>query len=96
MKIGGVPNDAYNVLSMLRDEGAKRSFFIQLKTHAMMSQGIRVKDMPLETFKLKENADLSNPLNTALRLIEYTWYLDNMDLENAKSPLILLGPILIK
>ena len=85
MKIGGVPNDAHNILSIIKDEEAKRGFYIQLKTHELQSQGTRIKDMPLETFKLKENADLSNPLNTALRLIEYTWYLDNMDLENAKK-----------
>ncbi|NLV88010.1 MAG: DUF1385 domain-containing protein [Tissierellia bacterium] len=83
--IGGVPNDAHNVFSIIKDEEAKRSFFIQLKTHALQSQGVRIKDMALDTFKLKEDSNLANPLNTAQRLLEYTWYLDNMDLENAKK-----------
>lgn len=83
--IGGVPNDAHNILSIIKDKGAKESFFIQLKVHALQSQGLRLKDMPIETFKLEEDADLSKPLNTALRLIEYNWYLDNLDLENAKK-----------
>lgn len=41
--------------------------------------------MPLEIFKLKENVDLSNPLNTAIRLMEYYWYLENMNFNGAKQ-----------
>lgn len=87
LKIGGVPNDAYNILSIIRDKKALKSFYLQLKTHALQSQGIRIKDMPLETIILDEKADLSNPLYTAQKLIEYNWYLDNLDIENAKKTL---------
>ena len=85
MRLGGVPNDAYNVFSMLKDEEAKRGFYVQLKVNGLLSLGIRIKDMPLETFELKEDSDLYNPLITAVRLMEYSWYLDNMELENAKK-----------
>lgn len=85
MKIGGIPNDAYNVLSMLKDEEARNGFYLQLRVNGLQSLGTRIKEMPLEMFKLKENSDLCNPMNTAARLIEYTWYLDNMDLESAKQ-----------
>lgn len=92
MKIGGIANDAYNVLSIFRDDEARRGFYLQLKIHGLQSQGIRIKDMPLESFKLKEDSDLSNPLNTAIRLMEYNWYLDNMDLEGAKKSIDSLMP----
>lgn len=85
MKIGGVPNDAYNVLSMLKDEEARSGFYVQLRVNGLLSLGTRIKDMPLEMFKLKEDSDLCNPLNTAVRLMEYSWHLDNMDLESAKQ-----------
>ncbi|MBU5438426.1 M50 family metallopeptidase [Tissierella sp. MSJ-40] len=85
MKLGGVPNDAYNVLSMIRDEEAKRGFYIQLRVNGLQSLGTRIKDMPIETFKLKEGSDLCNPLNTAIVLMEYNWHLDNMDLDSAKQ-----------
>ncbi|MBU3158229.1 hypothetical protein KPL37_00385 [Clostridium frigoris] len=85
IKFLGVPNDAYNVLSMLKNKEARNAFYVQLRVNGLQSQGIRIKDMPLETFKLKENVDLCNPLNTAIRLIEYNWYLDNMDFNGAKQ-----------
>lgn len=92
MKIGGVPNDAYNVLSIFRDEEARKGFYVQLKVHGLQSQGIRIKDMPYENFTLRDDSDLSNPLNTAMRLMEYNWHLDNMDLENAKRSIDSLIP----
>ncbi|MBU3144501.1 site-2 protease family protein [Clostridium sp. CF012] len=85
MKFSGIPNDAYNVLSMLKDQEARSSFYVQLRVNGMQSLGTRIKDMPLEMFKLKENSDLCNPLNTAVRLIEYNWHLDNMDFDSAKQ-----------
>lgn len=85
MKISGVPNDGYNVLSMLKDEESRKGFYAQLKANGLQSLGTRIKEMPLEMFKLKDGADLSNPLNTGSRLLEYGWHLDNMDFENAKQ-----------
>ena len=85
MKLTGVPNDAYNVFSMLKNEEARSSFYVQLRVYGLQSLGTRIKDMPLQMFKLKENSDLCNPLNTSVRLMEYNWHLDNMDLESAKQ-----------
>jgi hypothetical protein len=87
MKLSGVPNDAYNVFSMVRDEEAKRGFYIQLKVNGLLTLGERLKDIPYETFKLKGNTDITNPLNTSVRLLEYGWHLDNMDFESAKQTL---------
>lgn len=92
MKIGGIANDAYNILSMSKDEEARKGFYLQLRVNGLQSQGIRIKDMPLEDFILKDDADLSNPLNTALKLIEYSWYLDHMDLENGRKAIDSLMP----
>lgn len=85
LKIGGVANDGYNVLSMYRDEEARMGFHLQLKVNGLLSQGTRLKDMPLDYFKLEDGADLSNPLNTSTGLIRYYWYLDNLDLEMARK-----------
>lgn len=87
LKIGGISNDGHNVVSMLKDKGAKRGFFLQLKVNGLQHQGIRIKDLPLEWFTLKEKADITKPLNTSIRLIEHTWHLDNGDLESAKKVL---------
>lgn len=85
LKIGGISNDGYNVLSMLKDENARTGFYFQLKTNGLQSQGLRIKDMPIETFELEDGADYVNPLNTSMGLLRYYWYLDNMDIEMARK-----------
>lgn len=96
MKVGGIPNDGHNMLSMTKRYEDRKNFHIQLTTHGLMSQGMRIKDIPLETFALNRYADLSNPLTTYIKLIEYDWYLDNMEFEKAKSNLISFYPYMNK
>lgn len=96
LKIGGIANDAYNVLSMLKDEEARKGFYLQLNIHGLQTQGTRIKDIPLEMFKLSENTDLCNPLNTAIKLMEYNYHLDNMDFDTAKQCIDSLVPYLDK
>jgi hypothetical protein len=96
MKLSGVPNDAYNVFSMLKDEEAKKSFYVALKVNGLLTLGERIKDIPFETFSLEEDSDLCNPLNTAIRLMEYSWHIDNMDFESAKQCIDSLIPYIDK
>ena len=58
MKIGGISNDGYNTISISRDKFIKYCFYIQLKVNGLLSKGMRVKDMPIEWFNVKEGADL--------------------------------------
>ena len=83
-KIGGVANDAYNVMSIFEDEEARKGFYLQLRVNGLMSKGMRIKDMDHSLFQLQENSDITNPLNTGIKLMEYNWYLDNMDFESAR------------
>ena len=92
MKIGGIANDAYNLLSMIKNPETRQGFYIQLRVNGLQSQGMRIKDMPLDTFKTSDNADLSNPLNTSLKLMEFNWYLDNMDFQMGQETLDSLLP----
>lgn len=85
LKIGGIVNDAYNVISMLKDEEAKRGFYLQLKVNGLQSQGMRIKDMDFSLFELQPGSDISNPLNTSIRLMEFNWHLDNMDFDSARK-----------
>ncbi|MBC9825702.1 site-2 protease family protein [Carnobacterium inhibens] len=87
MKIGGMPNDGYNLLSILKEEENKKAFFIQLKVNALMTEGSRLKDIPLENIQLKGNPQFSNLLAISVYLLEYNWYLDNLKLGIAKQKL---------
>lgn len=84
LKVGGVANDGYNVLSMLKDEYARYGFYAQLKTYALLTKGYRMKDIPFKDIECKEGVDLSNPLVASLKLLEHSWYLDNMHFNKAQ------------
>ncbi|MGG7177467.1 M50 family metallopeptidase [Clostridium paraputrificum] len=85
MKVGGIPNDGYNALSIGKSDIIKYSFYIQLKINGLMYKGKRIKDMPIQWFQLKEGADYNNPLITPVKCIEAAYYHDKLDFDNAKK-----------
>lgn len=85
MKVSGLSNDGYNILSISRDDFIKRCFYIQLKVNGLIYKGIRVKDMPFEWFKIEENADLNNSIITSIKILEANYYHDKLEFEKAKE-----------
>lgn len=84
MKFGGIANDGYNIVSISKDDFMKYCFYIQLKVNGLLSKGMRMKDMPIEWFYLRDKADLNNPLVTALKIMEGNYYYDNLNFEEAQ------------
>lgn len=85
MKIGGISNDGYNILSILKNSTMKYCFYIQLKVHGLLSKGMRIKDMPLEWFEIDKKSDFSNPLICSIKCIEASYYHDRLEFDKAKS-----------
>lgn len=85
MKISGVVNDGYNVMSIINNKIMKYCFYIQLKVNGLMSRGMRVKDMPLKWFQIDEKSDFSNPLVTSIKCIEANYYHDKLEFDKAKE-----------
>lgn len=87
MKIGGMANDGHNVISMIKDKDARDSFYIQLKVNGLLTEGIRMKDIPYEDIKLPEGVDYRNPINFSRIFLAYNYHLDKMDFEKAREVL---------
>lgn len=85
MQVGGVGNDGYNIFQLEKDPIAKRGWYIQLKTNALLSEGKRMKEFPFEWFEIEETADLSNPIIASLKIQQGNWYLDFGEFEKAKQ-----------
>lgn len=94
LKISGITNDGHNVLSISRDKGARQGFYLQLRVNGLLSQGMRYKELDKTLFELEEGSDMSNPVNTSLKMMEYEWHLDNLDFDSARSCLQSLVPYL--
>ena len=85
MKISGIANDGYNLVSMKKNKLVRYCFYMQLKVNGLTSKGTRIKDMPLEWFEIDEKADFSNPLVTGIKCTEANYYHDKLDFDKAKQ-----------
>lgn len=85
MKIGGIANDGYNIVAISKDKFIKYCFYVQLKVNGLLYKGIRIKDMPIEWFYVKDEADLNSPMVTAIRMMEANYYHDKLDFKRAKN-----------
>lgn len=85
MKISGIANDGYNIISMKKDKLNRYCFFIQLKVNGLMHKGVRAREMPTEWFKIDTDIDYSNPLATSIKCIEANYYHDKLEFDKAKE-----------
>ncbi len=85
LKFGGIANDGYNVYMLSKDKVSRRSTYIMLKVNGLLTQGVRMKEMPYEWFVLPEGADLSNSSNATIRIMEGNWFFDRLQFEEAKT-----------
>lgn len=82
----GVPNDGKNALDCKRSPVAQKAFYLQLKINADMSDGARLKDLPLEMLQIeKQEESEKSGLVVALRMYEIYWYMENGMDEEAKA-----------
>lgn len=82
----GVPNDGKNALDCKRSPIAQKAFYLQLKMNADMSDGARLKDLPLEMLQIgKQEESEKSGLIVALRMYEILWYMENGMDEEAKA-----------
>lgn len=93
LKVTGIANDGSNVMSMIKDKEARKAFYSQLRFNGLLSMGVRPREMNIDDFKF-QGGDASSPLNTALILMEYNYYLDKMEFEKGRELLNSLNPYL--
>ena len=85
MKISGIANDGYNLMSLERDKTARISIYQSLRINGLQSEGMRLKEMPKEWFTLPKEADLNNPLNECIKIFEGNRYMDALDFNGARQ-----------
>lgn len=83
MKVGGVSNDAYNMLHLRHNPQSKRALAIQLRSNKLIQEGVRPKDMPAEFFECTTDIDYKNPLEVTIPLMHASRLVDEMEWENA-------------
>lgn len=79
-----IPNDGHNAVSLGKHPEAMRAFWIQLKIMEQTAQGVRLKDMPPEWFKVPADEDMQNVMISALGVFACNRLEDEDRLEDAR------------
>lgn len=87
MKIGGAPNDGYNMLSLRKHSVSKRAFVESLRANALLQNGIRPKDMPEEWFRVPEEINYKNQLEISIPLMAISRQMDELRFAEALQQL---------
>lgn len=83
MKIGGISNDGYNLIYLNRNLLSKCAILLQLRSNALIQNGMRPKDMPDEWFEWRTEIDFKNPLEVSIPLMNASRLIDQMQWEEA-------------
>lgn len=83
MKLGGIGNDAYNMIYLNKNYQSKRAVMIQLRSNALIQGGVCPKLMPAEWFECDGVVDYGNPLEVSVPIMYASRLVDEMRFEDA-------------
>lgn len=83
LHVGPIDNDGYNALNLGRNSEARKCFWVQMKINALISKGIRLKEMSDDLFLIPKAENMNNGLCAAQRAMLCSRAIDKMDFEKA-------------
>lgn len=85
MRIGGVDNDGYNVLSLGKDKAARWAFWMQLRASAELALGKGLADMPEEWFDMPGEGWQDNALTASIPVFRENRFMETQEFDKAKE-----------
>lgn len=82
-KLGGISNDGYNIIYLNRNLLSKRAIMLQLRSNALIQNGMRPKNMPVEWFEWRSDIDFKNPLEVSIPMMYASRLIDEMRFDEA-------------
>lgn len=80
-----VANDGFNARELRRNPAARETFRKIMLINQNQTQGIRLKDMPAELFRLPENSDMHNTMVSSLAVFAHARSTDKRDFDLARQ-----------
>ena len=80
-----VDNDGRNAISLGKRPEALHAFWLQMKIHAELANGIRPKDLPAEWFPMPSDMPLDNSMTAAACVFTFSRAMDAMDFALAEQ-----------
>ena len=85
MKVSGVANDGYNILSLDKDPVGRKAFWQQLRVNRLSTDGVRLKDMDEGLFDLAEADAAGNHLIDQMKFFWMQRLIDEKRFDEAKA-----------
>lgn len=85
LKMGGIANDGYNILSLDKDPVGSKALWQQLRVNRLQSDGVRLKDMDDGLFDLAESEVKGNPLVDQIKLFYMQRLMDEKRFDEARA-----------
>lgn len=84
LPVEAIQNDGTNLLCIRRDENARRAFWVQMAIAAESARGTRLKDMPDDWFRAFPEEAMSNPIVTAVAVMNTSRLMDELNFAAAE------------
>jgi len=87
LKIGGVPNDGYNLfrLRSKKNTATRHGLWVILRANALLASGVRARDFPSAWFDGLDLDHLSDPMVAGIAAMKYNYLLDQGAFEEARA-----------
>ena len=79
-----LPNDGYNILSIIKDTESRYCFYAQLMISYLQTNNVRFQDMDDSLFEMPANANLNNPLNQFVLVAQIDRLQEQLKFDEAK------------
>lgn len=85
MKVSGIANDGYNILSLDKDTAGRKAFWQQMRVNRLSTDGVRLKDMDESLFDVAASEAEGNPLIDQIKLFWMQRLIDEKRFEEARD-----------
>lgn len=85
MSVGAVDNDGRNAVMLGKSKEALHAFWVQLSVASLQAQGLRLKEMPEEFFRMPADDTLNNTMMTAVAVFCCSRLIDGHRLNEAQA-----------
>ncbi len=85
LPVDAIQNDGRNQLCIMKDENARRAFWVQMNVAAASAGGNRIKHMPEEWFRPFPEEAMDNPIVSAVAVMRAARLMDALDFDGAEK-----------
>lgn len=85
MQSGMISNDGYNAKELGKMPEALRAFWVQMKVVEKSSEGVRLKDMPEEWFRMPDENGMKNSMVSTIAVFCENRLMDKLEIDKAEK-----------